>query len=46
MTDANTATNTATRARNIIERLKMFNRKERDHLMQIDDNSEQTLSQE
>ena len=31
-----------TRARRIIERLKMFNRKERGHLMQMDENPEST----
>ena len=31
-----------TRARRIIERLKMFNRKEPDHLMQMDENPEST----
>jgi len=35
MTDAKNATDHETRARRIIDRLKMFNRKERDHLMKF-----------
>lgn len=37
-----TNADTETRARRIIERLKMFNRKERDHLMQMAENPEST----